>query len=258
MTITSGSSFLTSYPNLKTDGSNWAIWKVGAKTVLMREGCWAVVGGDKASGTRTASEAKSDSEAFATLVLMAGEAYYEELDALERQTGSAVWAHLVKEHEKGSRSNRIEVKRSFYTVSHNPLLPIETYTREAQARFARLKAIGVKVEDQDLADVLIGNLAQDYGTVATALALRTEEVKASEVVSALKEEEQRRTTGGLIQTYTEDQAMRVTSRRRPGADEPCRRCGSRDHWIRDCRAKEKGSKKTGGDQERAGMVDWGF
>ena len=53
----------------------------------------------------------------------------------------------------------------------------------------KLNAIGVSLSDQDITDVLIFNLDNEYSSIATSLITSKEELKTTDVKSALLEEE---------------------------------------------------------------------
>ncbi|PBK60562.1 hypothetical protein ARMSODRAFT_868045, partial [Armillaria solidipes] len=63
----------------------------------------------------------------------------------------------------------IALKRQFYGFNHDAEAPIHTYVSGIMSLAGRLKAIGVKLEDIDIVDVLIFNLDESWSSIAASL-----------------------------------------------------------------------------------------
>ncbi len=116
----------------------------------------------------------------------------------------------------------------------------------------KLKAIGVALTDEDITDVLIFNLDNEYSSIASTLMASKSEFKVADVTSALLEEEQRkggapppsvdtialmgnhRTTRTLGQDRLAERGPHRDAR--DGIKRSCYRCGRTGHTFKFCRA----------------------
>ncbi len=97
-------------------------------------------------------------------------------------TGPEAWTALKNVYEKPSRANRIALKHEFYTTVHDPTAPIRDYTNRITELGNRLSAIGVTLQDTNIVDVL-------RSSIATTLPAAQGELKVSDVIGALVDEE---------------------------------------------------------------------
>ena len=121
-----------------------------------------------------------------------------------------------------------------------------TYVNGITDLAGKLKAIGITLTDEEITDILIHNLDNEYSSIAASLIASKGDLKVSEVTSALIEEEQRRGTSKI------DPAMSLYSnngphgQRGPNQDRregfsdyrKCFHCGRTRHISRDCHAKK--------------------
>ena len=83
----------------------------------------------------------------------------------------------------------INLKQQFYGFKHDMSASISAYVNGITDLARKLNAIGVSLSDQDITDVLIINLDNEYLSIATSLIALKEELKTADVKSALLEEE---------------------------------------------------------------------
>ena len=96
-----------------------------------------------------------------------------------------------------------------------------------------MKGIKVTLQDDDIVDVLIFNLDESWSNIAGVLCSSKDELKLSDVTSALIDEEGRR---GYDPMETAESPMAMAGRARPEGD--CWRCGKRGHMAKDCWAEK--------------------
>lgn len=219
----------------KLNGSNYHDWKFDLGMILWRAGTWKVVSGvtekPKASQRKELEEWEAAAEdgfsAIGLTIEQSQKPYIRDCT-----DGPSAWKALKDIYEKNSASNRISLKRRFYSYHHDTTLPITDYINDITSLATQLRAIGLKLEDQEITDVLIYSLSPKYGTIATALMTRSDAdfLTVAEISAALMEEEARRKDVG------DDRAMMTQD----GASmEECSGCHKRGHNIANCWFKQK-------------------
>ena len=153
--------------------------------------------------------------------------------------GVAAWKALKDAYEKNSRATRISLKRQFYGFEHDTNSGMQSYINGITELAGKLKAIGVKLSDEEITDVLIFNLDKEYSSIAASLTATKDELKIADITGALLEEEQR--NGGPPVSGTEVALMgrRGPNRdRREGIkdDRKCYLCERKGHIVKNCKA----------------------
>lgn len=238
----------------KLTGDNYHAWKFAISMVLRRTGVWNIML-DKLDEVKPEeerlkrSQAKDDTrtqkleEALTTIGLTVDSSQYQYIQ--ECTNGAEAWKALADIYEKNSRANRIALKRQFYGFNHDAEAPICTYISGIMSLAGRLKAIGVKLEDIDIVDVLIFNLDESWSSIAASLCTAGDDINSLSVVTnALIDEEGRRGGPPSFDSATGDTAMlaRRTRGRIPWSEEgkkgrnqvTCYNCGKPGHISRDC------------------------
>jgi hypothetical protein len=127
--------------------------------------------------------------------------------------------------------------RQFYNAKHNPTKPIHDYITQITKVATQLKAIGVKLEDITVIDVLIMNLDGSWSNIAASLSASMDELNVvSDVTGALIDEEGRR-NAVIDPASVADQAMFARTNAKGKKFRPeitCFRCGKQGHTARNC------------------------
>ncbi|KAJ8486898.1 hypothetical protein ONZ45_g14517 [Pleurotus djamor] len=234
---------MSSHPNInsllanvpKLNGDNYHDWKFAMSMVLRRAGCWEVVSGEtKKPTTRDglAEWEKKAEEGFTAIGLTIEPSQYNYLRTCV--SGVDAWGSLCNIYEKNSRATRISLKRQFYGYHHEISRPIRTYLAEITALGQRLRAIGVELSDEDLVDVIIYNLDEEYSSIAATLAASKDDLKVTDVTSALLDEESRKQ---LHDPGVPKREIALYASRRRTLE--CWNCGKTGHRQSQCRAPKK-------------------
>jgi hypothetical protein len=125
------------------------------------------------------------------------------------------------------------LKRQFYGYQHDPNAPIQEYISGILGLATRLKAIGVKLEDTDIMDVLLFNLHAEWSNIAGTLCATTDDLDTvSDITGALLDEEGRR--GGPIDNA--DIALQAANQT------VCSNCRKPGHSKAECWARGGGQE----------------
>ncbi|KZV95090.1 hypothetical protein EXIGLDRAFT_611044 [Exidia glandulosa HHB12029] len=205
--------------------------------VLRKTGAWDIVNGTitRPAGSTRDAKAWDDfaADALVTIGLCVEPSQYQYIQ--DAADGTAAWDSLKKKYEKNSRANRIALKRQFYGFKHDPDQPIHVYIAGITGTARKLKAIGVKIKDTDVMDVLILNLAPSWSSIAGTLSTTLDDLASiDDVTGALIDEEGRR---GDEQTSSISVAMMA---RQP----TCWNCGKVGHKKWKCPEPRKEKDST--------------
>ncbi|QRV94608.1 gag-polypeptide of LTR copia-type [Ceratobasidium sp. AG-Ba] len=237
----------------KLDGTNYHDWQFAVSMALRHVGAFGVVTGTvprpvKAEAGKSTETGKADDGAqsarwddlsekgLGIIGLTIEASQYVYIRSCTK--GDEAWTIFKNMYEKNSRSNRVTLKRAFYTYQHDISRPIREFTGGLTSLGHQLKALGVNLEDDDIIDVIIYSLHADWSNIAGTLTANQGEMKLSDVISALVDEEARRAPA----VSTETSLNAVTGRAgKQGEDRrTCYACGKRGHIAARC-ANKKGS-----------------
>ena len=237
----------------RLNGENYHDWKFAIGMAMRARGCWDVVSGKEKRPTDGKEEKEWDRKAEEGLTLIGLSMQPSQYTYIrDAKNGVDAWTALKDAYEKNSRSTRINLKRQFYNFEHDINAPIQVYISGITDLAGKLKAIRVALTDEDITDVLIFNLDNEYSSIASTLMASKSEFKVADVTSALLEEEQRK--GGAPPPSVDTIALMGKSsdhphfgtgppgRRGPyrdardGIKRACYRCGRTGHTFKFCRA----------------------
>lgn len=210
-----------------------AAW-IDQKKALMETESQAATRTTRAQAKADDSKAKESEEILTVIGLTIDPSQYQHIQ--DCADGIAAWSALAELYEKNSRANRISLKREFYGFDHDTIKPIQNYISGISRLATALRAIGVKVTQQDEVDVLIFNLSSEWGNVAATLSASSAELTVADVTGALLDEEGRR--GGAPPDETALMARAPKIWKSPKIT--CYRCHRRGHMVKDCPEGRKG------------------
>ena len=174
----------------KLNSENYHDWKFAVSIVPRQKGCWKVTLGEEEKPPAKEAEGSWETkanEAFTLIALTVEPSQYTYIR--NAKNGPEAWKALKDIYEKNSRSTCINLKQQFYGFEHDTSTSISAYVHSIIDLARKLNDIGVSLSDQDITDVLIFNLDNEYSSIATSLIASKEELKTADVKSALLEEE---------------------------------------------------------------------
>jgi len=90
-------------------------------------------------------------------------------------SGRVAFETLKAFFERSTMGHRMNARAEFYSITHNPSVPIEIYFQALSAAKSKLKALGVDIGDTEFKDVLLMHLHTDFHHIwASILAQKTE------------------------------------------------------------------------------------
>lgn len=165
---------------LLSGSDNYYVWKSNISMFLL------ALGADWISGKKDsvpAAKVNLDLQILACL--------YQSLDNTQQRhlvglvTGLAAYKAIVARFETSTITRRIQARKDFYSVQHNPSCHIDEYIHDVTVARTALTTLGVDVSDTETLDVLLMNLHPDYNTIVTTILAASEEPKLDKVKSIL-------------------------------------------------------------------------
>lgn len=223
----------------KLDGENYADWKFDMSMIFRRAGILKIAQGETkkpkdAEGKESWEEDSENVLSAIGLTIQQSQKQY----IRDCTDGPSAWKALKEIYEKNTASQRINLKRRFYTYQIQPSSSMAEAIGEITSLASKLRAIGVELTDQDVTDVMLYAISSQYGSVATALMNRSDagDLKIADVSAALLEEEARQAT-------TESAGNVAMAARQQNTQVFCQNCGKRGHDKSECWKPGGGGKR---------------
>ncbi|KAG9091201.1 hypothetical protein FRC06_000675 [Ceratobasidium sp. 370] len=238
----------------KLDRSNFHDWAFDIEMIARRAGTWGVLSGeetwpDSDEKGKQAEWDKLDNNALTMIGLLVARS--ELMHIRGCTTAYGMWKALFGVYSRSSRVNRITLRQQLQSATLGADNSVQDYVTHIVDVTTHLWVLGVALSDEDEVDVLIMNLPDAWGHVASSLMIQPGDLGVKDVVGVLLEEETRRqhsdmraagvaafaarmggqkgqvTSGGSGDGNGGGQALSVDHR-------TCFRCGQRGHIVTNC------------------------
>ena len=97
----------------------------------------------------------------------------------------AAWKALKAHFEKSNMTNRFVARGELHAIVHDPSKEVAVYIRAIADAVAKLKAIGVTIDDTTHKDLILLNLHPSFRSVRTILLARATEPSLEDITSLL-------------------------------------------------------------------------
>ncbi|KRX12468.1 Retrovirus-related Pol polyprotein from transposon TNT 1-94 [Trichinella nelsoni] len=228
----------------KLNSSNYQLWKLKMKVLLMRDGLWDLVNQPKPCPIPE-DWSRKECKAIAAICLTVEDDQLIHLAQLE--TAREMWQTLQRLHERASIGSKLYLMRKLYGMrfTHGTM---QSHINGILEIVTQLRGLGKNIEDEDLVAIMLCSLPDSYSALVTALEGRDEADLTVEYVSGkLLDEYQRRTESCLDQSSNEValnttasnarsqfRASKATLTKSDNESRRCYYCGKRGHIKANC------------------------
>jgi hypothetical protein len=173
---------------VKLNGDNWHTWQSQIMMAFQSNESDEIVAGTEQEPSANKGDELKDwkqkNKLAVTYMWSCIEPKWQCL-VLGETSSSIAFAKLKKQFEASNFSHRITLRKAFYGAVHDPSQPIKIYIRSVVDAKSQLEAIGVKVDDNALKDVVLMNLDESFNGVRTSLLTQPTEPSFDTIHSVL-------------------------------------------------------------------------
>ena len=225
---------------------NWYKWKNQIMMIFRMDGSAALIAGTEPRPNDRTEAAKWDRRDSTALGLIWASTHADFHFLVEEETsGSACFAKLKTKFETTSFARRVELRKRFYSVEHDPSKPIDIYIQQILDAKGQLVAIGHKIEDVEVKDVILMNLHSSYETVKLSLLTQPTEPSLDVIRSILNSSSPIIDAPFAIKSEPTDTALATKFRKKDS---------HRTHSTA-CRRNDTGSNGHGHSKSVEGILD---
>ncbi|WVY98367.1 hypothetical protein V8G54_030518 [Vigna mungo] len=175
----------------KFNGTNdFGLWKIKMQAILIQQGCdEALKGESKMSGTMTQEEKKKmGDKARSAIILCLGDKVLREV--AKEKTAAEIWVKLESLYMTRSLAHRLCLKQQLFSFKMSESRTIEEQIAEFSKIVDDLENIGVKLEDEDKAVILLNALPKTFEHFRDALLYGKDQViTLEEVLTSIRTKE---------------------------------------------------------------------
>lgn len=219
-----------SLPNIdKLEGhANYSSWKFAMKMSLVLEGLWEVV----SDGVTDSNKAKDDI-ALAKVCLSVKPTCY--VHVWKAKSSKEAWDNLERAFESKDMNRKFDLQRHLFRTKREDFSSMEAYVNDILSTVYKLADIGVAVDDDFVAFVMLNGLDMSYEPLVMALTYNNVKLSSDEVKSKLFEEDGRQKSNERSsRSENDDAALNVSKKIR------CFSCGQIGHKKFQCPKLKKG------------------
>jgi len=195
----------------KFNGSNdFTLWKLKMKAVLVHQGCAAALeGADQLPATMT-DDAKNLmlEKAHSLILLSLTDEVLREVG--EETTAAGMWTMLEDKFQKKSLTNRLYQKQRLYTLQMSENISVRDHLDNFNRVILDLQSIGVKIDDEDQAIILLCSLPKSYENFIDTMLYGRDSITVNNVKDSLQSKELKR----RVSSSNGDDAGLIVSRGR--------------------------------------------
>ena len=242
-------------PLLENDGSNFAAWKVRAKTVLDLHDLWTIIDGTLPRPSRTTPLADhiewstKNREARAQIILTLKD---EPLDTIiDAKTAAECWDRLLQQYEGRGIQRMMQYLDDIFRATFTDLDPLEPQINLLLKLACIVWNLGSKLGDDIMAAALISVLPSSLGPLKTVLANLSEGILPNELKAQILADEQCRIwESGVGATAFFAKASKKTKESKKEKDKEkakkhCTHCDICGHDVSECWKLKKEQEAEG-------------
>ena len=176
----------------KFNGSNFSLWKMKMRAILMKDNCLLAIGDRPTEITDDNKWKEMDGNAVANLHLALADAVLSSI--AEKKTAKEIWDTLTRLYEAKSLHNKIFLKRRLYTLRMAESSSMTDHINTLNTLFSQLTELGYKIDENERAELLLQSLPDSYDQLIINLTnnILVEYLVFDDVAAAVLEEESRR------------------------------------------------------------------
>ncbi|KAL5751221.1 hypothetical protein ACOSP7_025824 [Xanthoceras sorbifolium] len=176
----------------KFDGSNFSLWKMKMRAILVKDNCLAVIGDRPKEITDDSKWDEMDGNAVANLHLALADGVLSSI--VEKKTAKEIWETLTKLYKAKSLHNKIFLKRRLYTLRMAKSSTMTNHINTLNTIFSQLTVLGHKIEENERAELLLQSIPDTYDQLIINLTnnILVEYLVFDDITAAVLEEENRR------------------------------------------------------------------
>jgi len=180
--FTAVNGLLAGIPKLKSD--NWFEWYKKMNMFFLGAGVTGISSG-KAPTEKSALEKweATDRQMTAFIYLKVEDEFHYLIEDLE--SGAEAWEKLKAHFERSTMGQRMAARQEFYEITHDPSRPVATYVQAITAGRKKMEALGCKIEDDEVKDVLLMHLDSSFLSIRTIILAQSTEPTLDQVKNTL-------------------------------------------------------------------------
>lgn len=238
----------------KLDRTNYATWRVVAKSILRERDLWEVIEGDEEGQQETDGLLRKEMQAFDVIVQLVTSEVIPYLTGME--SGSDAWRRLQQVFGKTSIMAQMNLERDFWKKEFMGG-SMRDHLEELRNMSLLMAEGGNPIVDRRLAMKMICSLPKEYDQVASSLQALGADLTSYEVMARLTEEEERRNIVGEAKDESALLTRKKSFEAKPSTKGACHYCGKFGHFKRECRKRIADEEKERPTKEAAWMTAGG-
>ena len=243
----------------KLSESNYELWKVQMKSVLVYNDLWQYVDGTEVKPQENAHDwIRKDSKALALINLSIS---HSQLSYVKKaETAKGAWDCLKGIFESKGPVRKATLYKQLLRMKKKPNVSITQHVNDFTSKAGQLEEAGIEIPDELLSIMLLNSLPEEYENFSIAMEAR-DDIPTLEILKAkLKEEEARQDDRDMKTNDGDKKNDALLTRGNAGKhrdsntkrgsqkfDGKCYNCGKIGHRSRECRAKPKQGKTNNTD-----------